>query len=97
LVAGTVVSTLFAMHAYDTADRLRAEEQLTQDALTDARNKGQLAEERRRLSEQQLAEQYLDRGLAACEREEDSVLGMFWMVRALEKTPGREVDLQRVA
>jgi len=81
LLAVTVVSTLFATHSYEAAERLREEQHLT--------------EERRQLAERRLAEQYFDRGLAACEREDDSVQGSLWMVRALETTAPEDGDLRR--
>jgi WD40 repeat protein/serine/threonine protein kinase len=103
LVAGTVVSSLFALDALRTADRLRDEERRTRQALGVARTERALAEKRRALAEERtrlaasrLAENYLDRGLTACSAEGNPALGGLWLARALEAAPERAADLQRV-
>jgi WD40 repeat protein len=52
------------------------------------------AEEKAGLAESRLAEHYLDRALAAFDREADPALGMLWLGRALEVTPKTADDLQ---
>jgi WD40 repeat protein len=87
LVVGTVVSTVFAISASNAADTLREEQGVTEAALMDARAQRATAESR-------LAENYLDRGLAACVRDNDPALGMLWMARALESAPKQNRALQ---
>jgi WD40 repeat protein/tRNA A-37 threonylcarbamoyl transferase component Bud32 len=51
------------------------------------------AEEKTELAESRLAEHYLDRGLADCEREGGAALGMLWLARALEAAPATAAGL----
>jgi WD40 repeat protein/serine/threonine protein kinase len=79
LVAGTIISLVFAIEAIRVADDLREEHKRTQAALDDA--------------DTRLAEQYLARGLAACSKDHDPGLGMLWLSRALQTVPPSQKDL----
>jgi WD40 repeat protein len=115
LVAGTIVSTLFAFWATQAAAeearaaaRLRKERQRTQQALSEAQTQRGLAENHRRLAERErgraereryetasrLAENYLDRGLAACADDEDIALGLLWFCQGLEAAPAKNSGLR---
>jgi WD40 repeat protein len=79
LVSVAVVSTLFARHYSRAADDLNVEHNKTLKALDDANS--------------QLAENYLEQGLAYLERRGPE--GMFPIVRALEVAPDNNSNLQR--
>jgi hypothetical protein len=102
LLAGTIISTVFAVEANRTADDLREEEKRTKTAFhklgeEQKRTKTALhdAEEQRDKADTRLAEQYMDQGLAACSKENNSGLGMLWMCRALETAPRQAKNLRR--
>jgi WD40 repeat protein/serine/threonine protein kinase len=95
LIAGTVVSTVFAVRAYEeqgntaaALDRLAEEQGRTKAAL-------KKSEDQREIVDTRLAEQYLARGLAAGWKENDPGLGLLWMCRALQTLPPKAKDLSR--
>jgi WD40 repeat protein/serine/threonine protein kinase len=110
LITGTVVSTLFAIQANQAADeeartaaRLRQERQRAEDALADARAQRRLAVQERTRAQQEryltasrLAENLLDRGLAACADGEEAGLGTLWLCRGLEAAPASNRALRHV-
>jgi WD40 repeat protein/tRNA A-37 threonylcarbamoyl transferase component Bud32 len=87
LAATAVVSLLFALHAVRSADRLGG-------ALGDAREQHRQAEERTRLAERRLAENYLDQALAVMDGEHDTGRGLLGLARALEASPDDAADLR---
>ncbi len=95
LVAVTVVSLVFAAHAGRAAENLRHQQDLTEAALADVKIQRNTAQERTRVAERRLAENYLERGLATCELEGDPARGMLWFARALAVTPDDTPDLER--
>jgi WD40 repeat protein/tRNA A-37 threonylcarbamoyl transferase component Bud32 len=95
LAAVAVVSLVFAVHAGRAAADLRHEQGLTQAALKDVETQRNVAQERTRVAERRLAENYLERGLATCELEGEPARGMLWFARALEVTPDDAPDLAR--
>jgi WD40 repeat protein/serine/threonine protein kinase len=54
------------------------------------------AEERTRLAEARLAQNYLERGLSICSRDGDPGRGLHWMALALENCPENEAHLEFV-
>jgi hypothetical protein len=81
LVAVAAVAVSFGLYQSRTAGDLRS-------ALNQARTSEAQAKSR-------LAENYLDRALALCEREKDAAAGLHWMVRALKTAPPTEVELRQ--
>jgi WD40 repeat protein len=88
LVAVALVSSLFARHYFRAADDLREEHNNTLAALNDVRTQ-------RDLVQRQLAENYLNQGLAACALENDPAKGMLQLGRGLESTSDTNLDLTR--
>jgi WD40 repeat protein len=85
--------------------RRRAEQQsrLAEKQRGLAEQQSRLADRRRRqavaarqTAEQRVAENYLERGLAACNTEGDAALGVLWLARALEAVPAHEANLDHV-
>jgi hypothetical protein len=97
LVTVAAVSVFLAVHSGRTADELRREQESTLDALSAARMQEERAHERMRLAQARLAEHYLDRALALCERDANPAAGLLWLARTLESVPGDRADLDRVA
>jgi WD40 repeat protein/tetratricopeptide (TPR) repeat protein/tRNA A-37 threonylcarbamoyl transferase component Bud32 len=105
LVAGTVVSVLFALHQAEAAaqlaraaEDLRAEKKQTADALeASEKHRGQLesTDKRRRTYTRLSAEMALDKGLTLCEQG-DVRVGMLWLARSLEIAGGDAPDLEYV-
>jgi hypothetical protein len=97
LVTVAAVSVFLAVHSGRTADDLRREQESTLDALSAARMQEERAHERMRLAEGRLAEHYLDRAIALCERDGNPAAGLLWLARTLESAPGDRSDLDRAA
>jgi WD40 repeat protein len=81
LVGAAVLGMALAVSAYHAAESIRQEGKRTRAAL--------------RESQTRLAENYLDRGLAACAREHGPIQGVSWMARALEQAPDMSKELER--
>jgi WD40 repeat protein/Flp pilus assembly protein TadD len=96
LLAGTVVSTAFAIRASNTAEDLREEGERTKAALQDARTQRAAVVKERDRTATRLAENCLDRGLNACLKEHDPATGMLWLCRALETAPTKVRSLREV-
>jgi hypothetical protein len=80
LVGTALLGLALAVNAYHAAESVRREEERTRAALRD--------------SQRQLAENYLDRGLAVCDRDHDPAQGMLWLARALENAPDMPPNLE---
>jgi WD40 repeat protein/serine/threonine protein kinase len=80
LVAVAALGLIMAVNAYNAAESIRHEEERTRAALLAAQAR--------------LAENYLDRALAACEREADPARGMLWLTRCLEEAPQMPAGLE---
>ncbi len=103
LVAVVAVSIVFAVYQSENARRsaqdaaeLRQEQTRTQTALTDARTQKGRADERTRLAERRLAENYLSRGLGSCEQG-DVGRGLLLLAQCLKSLPAGEKALERAA
>jgi WD40 repeat protein/Flp pilus assembly protein TadD len=88
VAAALVVAVSFGVYQGRVAEDLRKEKDATKDAL-------EKAETERDRAASRLAENYLDRGLAACNKDGDAGLGLLWMCKALEALPSRESELEK--
>ena len=95
MLVALVLSESFAIHQSRAADRLRREQQQTQDALTHAREQSTLADTRSQALKLQLARGYLQRGQLLCDQGEVAH-GLLWMARSLETLPPDHDDLEQV-
>src|SRR5262249_32753678 len=82
-----VVSVTFALHATAQAAKLSEETDHTKAAL-------HTAQQERTRAERRLAESYLDRALALCDKDADPALGLLWLGRGLGAAPQDAADLE---
>jgi WD40 repeat protein/tRNA A-37 threonylcarbamoyl transferase component Bud32 len=99
LAAGAVVAVflvliLFALYQTEMATQLAKKQKETEEALNNETVERKRADERTKLAQHRLAENYLDRGLVLFEQREQS-RGMLWLVRSLKEAPEDDLPLQR--
>jgi eukaryotic-like serine/threonine-protein kinase len=103
LMVAAAVSTVFAVYQTENAwqlaqdkEDLRREQIRKQDALTEANTQKGRADERTRIAELRLAENYLNRGTGLCELG-NGARGLLFLAKSLNSAPEVEQALQRAA
>jgi WD40 repeat protein/tetratricopeptide (TPR) repeat protein/tRNA A-37 threonylcarbamoyl transferase component Bud32 len=96
LAAALVVAVCFALYQTQAAKEQAQAANDLRTALDRVQDREQFARREQRATQAALAENYLERGLVACDKDADAGSGLLWLARALETVPPEKLERDRI-